>query len=292
VGIASSRELARTLEGELGGSPKAVRTWVLTLSDNTLDGTAVTESEILTELSLDNWGAAHPALSYLKLRKLSVSERYGDSPYHVQVTAEYGAIRSNELEIPTSRDAEWSLKSEPSQVAAFYYFDGTTRRPLVNSAKDYYEGLTTDEQLVRATIKKNYTAFPKTQMKATNSLNSAEYFSCPKHTWKVAGVNTVQTIEIYNGVSYEYWATTCELLYRESTWNLRIPDVGWNFLDGTEKRRAMVFDFKNSEWVASPNPVALDGEGKQSTSFATINEFRVNPEINFQNTFGTPPQDS
>jgi hypothetical protein len=289
MGIQSWRELARTTEGEVRGTTTATRTFVLTLADNTLEGSPPTETEIISELSLDNWGALHPSLNFLGLRKLSVTERHSDSPYHVQVVAEYGLVTANDLLTPTSRTAEWTFAAEPAQVPAFYYWDGTTRRPLVNSAKDYYEGLTTEEQIVRATIKKNYATFPAAQMQATNQINSGDYFGCPAHSWKVAGVNATYTIEAYNNVKHTYWATTIELLYRESKWNLLIPDIGWNYLSGDVKRRAMVFDFENGEWVASANPVALNGEGAQSSSFPFIHDFRVNSEDNFGGLFGNTP---
>jgi hypothetical protein len=289
--IQSWRELARTTEGEVRGTTTATRTFVLTLADNTLENNPPTEAEIISTLSLDNWGSLHPSLSFLGLRKLSITERHSDSPYHVQVVAEYGLLMPNDLESPTDRDAEWTFAAEPAQVPAFYYWDGTTRRPLVNSAKCYFEGLTTEEQIVRATIKKNYANFPAAQMRATNMINSGEYFGCPAHSWKVAGVNATYTVESYNNVTYYYWAATCELVYRESKWNLRIPDIGWNFIDAAsgQKRRAMVFDFENGEWVASANPVALNGSGQQSSSFPYIHDFRVNYEANFSTLFGTPP---
>lgn len=287
--IQSWRELARTTEGEIGTATKAVRTFVLTLADNTLDNNPPTEQELITTLGLDNWGAAHPSLTFLGLRKVTTTERHADSPYHVQVVAEYGLITANELLAPTSRTSEWTFAAEPAQVPAFYYWDGTTRRPLVNSANDYFEGLTTEEQIVRATIKKNYANFPASQMQATNKINSGDYFGCPAHSWKVAGVNATYTIESHNNNVYTYWATTCELLYRESKWNLQLPDVGWNFIGGGQKRRAMVFDFENGEWVASANPVALNGSGGQSSGFPAILERRVNAEANFGDLFGTPP---
>ena len=287
--IQSWRELARTTEGEVRGTTTATRTFVLTLADNTLEGSPPTEAEIISELTLDNWGAAHPSLTFLGLRKLSITERHSDSPYHVQVVAEYGLIMPNDLENPTARAAEWTFVAEPAQVPAFYYWDGSTRRPLVNSCNDYYEGLTTEEQIVRATIKKNYANFPASQMQATNKVNSGDYFGCPSHSWKVAGVNATYTVESYNNTTYYYWAATCELLYRESKWNLQLPDVGWNFLEGGQKRRAMVFDFQNGEWVASANPVALNGSGGQSSGFPSILERRVNAEANFSTLFGTPP---
>ena len=287
--IQSWRELARTTEGEVRGTTTATRTFVLTLADNTLDNNPPTETEIISALSLDNWGTAHPSITFLGLRKLSITERHSDSPYHVQVVAEYGLITANDLLTPTSRTSEWTFAAEPAQVPALYYWDGTTRRPLVNSANDYFEGLTTEERIVRATIKKNYANFPASQMQATNKINSGDYFGCPAHSWKVAGVNATYTIESYNNVVYTYWATTCEILYRESKWNLLLPDVGWNYISGEQKRRAMVFDFENDEWVASANPVALNGEGGQSSGFPAILERRVNAEANFSTLFGTPP---
>lgn len=288
MSITRTEELARTFETELGGKPVAKRTWAVTLSNDTLANNPPTESELWTALSLDNWAAAHPTMSWLGLRKLSILERFQDSPYHVQVVGEYGVVSANELLSPTSRTAEWSFESQPSQVPALYYWDGTIRKPLTNSAGDYFEGLTTDEQMVRATMRKNYASFPKTQMAATNSINSGEYFGCPAHTWKVAGVNSVWTIEPYNNTVFNYWATTCELMYRQSGWNLQLPDVGWNYLADGQKRRAMVFDYENAEWVASANPVALDGNGNQSAMPAIL-ERRVSNEANFLSLFGTPP---
>jgi hypothetical protein len=297
MGIASSDELARTFENELGGQPKAVRTWAVTLSDDTLQNNPTTHGAVVTSLGLDNYGTAHPdiANAYVGLRKVTVTERYSDSPYHVLVVAEYGVISANELLSPVSRTAEWSFESKPSQVAALYYWDGTTRRALTNSAYDYYEGLTTEELIVVAKVTKNYSDFdaangPQDLINATNKLNSGLYLGCAVHTWKVAGVSTEYVTEIYNNVANQYWRTTSELQFRQSTWNLFLPDVGWNFIDGGQKRRAMVFDFQNAEWVASANPVGLNGSGGMNfTATPFINERRVCEEVNFSPLFGTPP---
>lgn len=297
MGIASYHELARTFENELGGQPKAVRTWAVTLTDDTLQNNPTTHAAVITALGLDNYGTAHPDIinPYFGLRKATITERYSDSPYHVLVVAEYGVVTANELLSPTSRTAEWSFESKPSQVAALYYWDGTTRRPLTNSAYDYYEGLTTEELIVVAKVTKNYSDFdaangPQDLINATNKLNSGIYLGCAVHTWKVAGVSTEYVTEIYNNVAHRYWRTTSELQFRQSSWNLFLPDVGWNFIDGGQKRRAMVFDFQNGEWVASANPVGLNGSGGMNfTAYPFINERRVCEEVNFSPLFGTPP---
>lgn len=298
--IQSVNELARTFEAELGGTYKAVRTWAVTLADTTLQGNPSTLTEVLSHpaIALSNFGVAHPDISNSSVgfRKATVTERFQDSPYHVQVVAEYGVITSNDLLNPTARASEWTFESQPAEVPALYYWDGNTRRPLVNSANDFFQGLTTLEQLVRVTVKKNYTDFdaangPLDLMAATNKINSGEFLGCDPHTWKVAGVNTSYVTEIYNAVAYSYWATTSELQFRQSGWNLQLPDVGWNFIDQAsgQKRRAMVFDFQNGEWVASPNPVALNGSGGQSSSFPAILARRVYEEANFSELFGSPP---
>lgn len=292
MGVASWVELARTFENEVGGQPRAVRTWAVTLTDDTLQNNPTTHAAVVTALGLDNWGAAHEEFAWIGLRKVTLTERFQDSPYHVQVVAEYGVVTANDLATPLLRTAEWSFEGTSGEVPALYFWDGNTRRPLTNSAYDYFEGLTTQEQMVKATVKKNYQnwADVAARVAANNKINSGDYLGCATHSWKVNGVSAAYVTEVYNAVKYSYWQMDAELLYRQSGWNLQLPDVGWNYINGGQKRRAMVFDFENSEWVASANPVGLNGSGGLNfTTWPVVLERRVNLEADFPALFGYPP---
>jgi hypothetical protein len=65
--------------------------------------------------------------------------------------------------------------------------------------------------------------------------------------------------------------------------------VGFNYIANNQKRRAMVFDFENAEWVAAPGPVGLDGSGGLTLGAPAILVRRVHREVDFNGFFGTPP---
>lgn len=313
MAITSYVELARTYENEVRGDRVAVRRFVCTLADNTLQGNP--EDSIDTILAtidaptgLTSFGEEHPDITACGLRKVTINERYGDSPYHIEVVAEYGSVLPDDVVAPTSRSAIWTLEGTQGQVPALFYYHGgvgsgnseANRRPLTNSAYDYLEGLAAEESMVKATLRQNYATDDSGQsgrdsadlfagMNAINSLNNATWWGAPGWSWKVTGVNATRTTEVFNGIVYTFWDASFEFMYRQTGWALLVPDVGWNFLDGSEKRRAMVFDFQNGEWVASPNPVALDGSGQQSFGQPEILTRRVNKEADFTALFGAPP---
>jgi hypothetical protein len=265
------------------------------LSDDTLTAGGPPDiNTIMTATAGTAWGAFHPVHTLLRLRKVSLSERFEDNPYALEVTGEYGLVTADELLTPTARAAVWSFESQPGEIPALAYYDANASfppdKPLTNSAFDFFPGLTTEESMVRIKVQKNFATVPSSWLAAQNHVNSGSFLGCGVDTVKVAAVEAIYTTEEWNNTTVSYYASTASLIYRQSSHNLLIPDVGFNFIDGGQKRRGMVFDFQNSEWVPSPNPIALNGSGMQNlTGNPAILTRRVNPRTNFASLFGSPP---
>lgn len=305
MAIVSVVELPREFEAEVGRGPLAVRRWVCNLSDDTLTNPMSDPDFVRATVSPNlTFGTYHPQWTWLRFRKCTISENYENDPYKALVTAEYGVITPEEATEPRFRAAQWSSESGSQEVPTIYYYSGNgnnTLLPLTNSANDLYQGLTTSESLVRFRVQKNFgisptqispgigSVFPYDQLAAINHLNNGTYGGAAAHTFKCAAVNVALTYEVWGPAVHQYWQMTAELIYRPTGWNLQLPDVGFNFLAGAQKRRAMVFDVENGEWVASPSPVGLNGGGAQTGGAPAILVRRVLPEANFTSLFGAMP---
>lgn len=290
MSVVSVKELFRKAVFEIGKTRQLTREFVCVLSDAALD-TPIADPQIAAAIPIEI-GNVHPAYATAKCRKVTITEGYEGSPYHVHVVAEYGVITDRELDPPTERANLWEFDTAAGEIPALAYYEGSgngTLRPLTNSAFDYFPGLVTQEALVSAKVTQNFASLPTSWIGAQNFTNDSTYLGRPIHTWKVAGVRVAQAEEEFGGSVVRYWQATAELHYRQSGHNLQLPDIGWNFIGGGQKRRAMVFDFQNAEWVPSPNPVGLDGNGGLTLSAPAILNRRVLPVADFQTLFGNPP---
>jgi hypothetical protein len=290
MSVSSFRELARSLEGEVGGATVAKRKFVVILDDNA-SVVPTANLEVAKAVGGGTWGVAHPEFDFLKLRKVTMSEIFGENPYHVEVNLEYGVLASKLQLAPLARPSEWVFESVAGDQipALFFYDDSSTKRPLTNSAYDFFEGLTVPESLTRATITKNYGSRPDGILGSFGYLNDASFSGAGKHCCKHEGSKVEQVEELWGNVRYNYWRAESQILFRPSGWNLQLPDVGFNFISGGQKRRAMVFDFQNSEWIPSAGPLGLDGSGGLTGGYPTILNRRVLPETSFSALFGSPP---
>jgi hypothetical protein len=289
MAVASYRELGRTIEGAIGESTVAKRRFVVILDDNaTVSPTA--NLDVVNAVGGGLWGVAHPEFSFLKLRKIVMNETFGENPYHVEVILEYAVLTTNQALSPLSRSSEWKFEVvSGEQIPALSYYDGTDRRPLTNSANDYFEGLTVEESLTRATITQNFASRPDAIIASFGYVNSDSFVGTNPYQCKHEGSTIERIEELWGNAIISYWKAESQVLFRPTGWNLQLLDVGFNYLAGNVKRRAMVFDFENGEWVASPGPVGLNGSGAQTLRAPAILVRRTHREVNFNSYFGSPP---
>jgi len=284
MSVLSGREvIGRTLSHRFGEAPRAERKFILTL-----DNTAPTTAEAISYVGIFH-GAPHPEYPFLVMTDAQLTEG-SPSPFHAELTYSYELLEPDERDPnPLARPDIWSFSTSGAAVPALFYYDGSTQKPLVNSAFDYFEGLTTDEAECRATIAGNRATFPlATAVAVTNTVNSDSYLGASAHQWKCVGISGQQQSEVVNDVEINYWAVTIELAYRQTGWNLQLPDIGYSYLEGGEKERAYVL--QDGERVASAEKLALNSDGslKAAGSLPDILDRRVNPEVAFGSYFGTP----
>jgi hypothetical protein len=287
MAITHHREMPRENSFRIGESRELTRRFVVTH-----DGTMPTGSELAAALSVD-LGVVHPEYVGNYVLSIDYTENYEDSQYHGEVVVKYGIADLTQLQAPTLRTPIWSFTTQGTSVPALYYYQGSGNgnlQPLTNSAYDYFSGLTTDEAQCKVVIKQNLATFPNNLAIAlTNTINASPWINGAAYCWKCQGISGELKFEEWGNTIHRYWEVTTELLYRQTGWVLQIPDVGFNFLSGGQKRRGMVFDFENAEWVASPGPIGLDGSGNQTLGAPAILQRRVHREVNFNTYFGAPP---
>lgn len=278
--------LPRTFSHKFGESPSAEIKYAVTVDEPTPTQTIISAIGIFH-------GDSHPEFAYLRMLDAQVTET---DRHHAEVTYKYDVPQQEDLDPnPLARPDVWSFSTGGAQVPALVYYDGAgnaNKKPLQNTALDFFEGLTTLEAEVRASISGNRADFPLADATAvTNSVNDATYLGGAKHTWLCAGISGQQATEVINDTELRYWQITVELVYRRSGHNLLLPNVGWNFLEGGQKKRAWVLDPESNEKVASGAPVALEANGniKAAGQEPDILERRVYPEAAFSSYFGTPP---
>lgn len=287
MAVISYREvIPRTASHKFGESPTAERKYIVTVDEPTATQTLVNAVGIFH-------GSVHPEFGYLRCLNIQVSET---DRHHAEITYSYEVPKQEDLDTnPLARPDVWSFSTGGAQVPALVYYDGSgngSRKPLQNTAKDFFEGLTTLEAEVRATISGNRAQFPLDQAAAvTNSVNDSAYLGGDKHTWLCSGISGQQATEVVNDEEIRYWQISVELVYRASGHSLLLPNVGWNYIENGEKKRAWVWNEDKSEKVpaGSPRPLTQNGGLKGDNEEPDILTRRVHPETNFSNYFGTPP---
>ena len=286
MGVKNTTELA-TVSGsrKFGEPPTFQRKWVVEVDDPQTSQTLISNAPGVAFLD------GHPEAYYCRAMNVAVSN-YNGSRWHYEVTWDYELPKqANPDPNPLARPDIWRWTTGGLQVPALYYYDGDQLKALVNSASDFFEGATTDISTLQASISSNRATFDYALATlVTNSLNSDGFLGSDPYTWKCSGISGTPQVEVVNETETRYWQIEVTLEYRPDGWPLQLPDVGWNYLDGSTKKRAYVTDPDTSEKVPSSNPQPLNTNGTLKTGAPDILVRRVHKAVAFSQYFGTPPQ--
>jgi hypothetical protein len=322
MSIVSLREiLPRTFEHRFGESPRAQTKYSITVT------VPITTQQALEAVGIKH-GSPHPEYGYLLCVNGSLNEV---DRHHVEVVYDFELPprgSSEFAESPLARPDSWSYSTGGAMVPALFSYAGPSNLlvPLVNSAGDIFEGLTRPEAELRVTISGNRPTFDfALATNITNCVNIDPYLGGAPYTWMCTGISGSPQSEVVNGIEIEYYSFVTELIYRESSHLLFIPNVGWNYLTGAsagasaedkqpdktaapgiaiktatlprtsgsgiKKERAFVLDPEDKETkLPSSNPVALNDNGSMKAAGLApdILVRRVNRAILFGQFFGTP----
>jgi len=274
----------------LGSSPEYTRTFRVYLN-----GTRSAD-QIIAMCGVAH-GQSHPDQPNATVFSVEIDEAISEEDggqLVASVTAKYKVKDDEDTDydpLPWERGDTWKFQTQGVAVPALTYYEGTTPTPLTNSAGDFFEGVTVDEAQQKITITGNRQAFPSALAAAiTNCVNDAPYLGFATNCVKVQGISGEAASEVVNEQTVWFWKVTVELLARQSGWNLLLPDIGFNYIDGGVKKRATVKG-PDGEDIASANPVALNGNGglQQGGQLPAILDRRIYKQITMSTYFGTPP---
>lgn len=288
MAVLGYRELARNVKHLIGESPEFQRHFVATL-----DNPDTTASAVIAHIGCAH-GTPHPEFAGCVCTDVEVVEQYEGNRYWVEVNAKYKIYEQKDMDLlPWLRPDVWKFQTQGVAVPALFYWDGTTQKPMTNSAGDWIESVTADEAQQKITIQSNRQAFPSALAAAvTNCINNGTYLGFAQDCVKVQGISGEQMAEKVNDQEVKYWKITSELLCRQTGWNLLIPDVGYNYIENNKRKRAHVIgpppDFAE---INSANPIPLDGSGgmRAPGSLPAILTRRVYRRISMADYFGSPP---
>lgn len=292
--LAVNEVLPRGYSHQLGGSPTATMVFILTVDGPT------PQADVLASLGYSH-GTQHPEFTFLECNSIELTET---DKFHVEASLSF-ALRDPEAnepgEVPWALPDVWTFSTGTGQAACTEHFptakDNVLTAPLMNRANDAYEGITKAEPELRATISGFRQLFPaKDATRLTGALNDADFAGGARNTWQCGGISGTPERTVIAGQLVEYWGITVELIYRSSTHNLKLPNAGLNYLENGvagKKRRCWVVT-EEGDKVASGGPMALADNGDMKQIGAgpyppDILTFRIYPEENFSQWFGSPP---
>lgn len=230
------------------------RTWKVKTSDKYDDQTVVV-NHFASALGIV-FLTPHPSNGFFTARKFDVKQESA-SPIAWRVNVVYSTEPltedEDEPENPLDRPVKVSWSSELAQEFTTKDKDG---KPFINSAGDPFEPKERDDVRWIIKLTKNFDALPPWVANYVNKVNSStlnvQGLSLAERTCKVQALD-IGEIQVQNDIPYQ--EVSVELAYRPNTWDLDILDEGFNYIDGSTRKKAQVNGEDASE------PILLDGDG-------------------------------
>lgn len=296
--LAVNEVLPRGYSHQFGGSPTASMVLIVTVDEPT------PQQDILAQIGY-SLGTAHPEFSFLQCSGIELTET---DKFHVEASLAFSVPTEGGAEagsVPWAQPDVWTFSTGTGQEACTTHFPvdapnvnaNFITEPLTNKANDAYEGLVKAVPELRATITGFRQLFPAgLATTLTGAVNSLPYAGGDPRTWQCAGISGTPERTTVGAELVEYWQITVELIYRQSTHNLLLPNAGLNYLENGvagKKRRCWIVD-ESGDKVPSAGPLALSDNGDLKQIGAgpyppDILTFRIYPEQNFSQYFGNPP---
>lgn len=253
--------LPRTYQHKLGDAPSATREFVATVDEPTRT------SEVIAAVGIGH-GDLHPDHTFLYCETIAADEQ---DRHHVALTYSY-ALNIPDGEDPTqppwAQPDSWSFGTTNSAIACTYYYpffqNNVSTRVLMNRAGDVITGVTRPEAELKITISgARLTIKTSDLMSIVNAINNDVWCGFAARTVQCVGVSATPDRLEFQGAAIAYWRVNAELLYRPSTHDIWLPNVGWNVIEDGKKVRAYTYVQVDgeSEKVATAQPVALNQQG-------------------------------
>lgn len=297
MAVVSAEELPRgQAQRRFGEPPVFERRWLVRVDDPTTPETIVVNSAPVAFLD------PHPEASYCKAWHVSRDYHDGNRWAHV-VTWRYEVPKQANYEPnPLARPDIWKWSTGGVQIPALTYYDNNDAlKALVNTAGDFFEGLTEEEPTLTAHISGNRPTYDYNLAASVHgALNDAPYLGWPKWAWRVDGIRGEPAVEVVNEEEVRYYKVEAEITAKASTWVLQLPNVGWNYVESGERKRVWVWYDPGSgglrEKVPASNPQPLDSNGNLvsvspgESNPPSLLSRRTKKQINFAQYFGFPTQ--
>lgn len=263
MAVLSWREvLPRTYEHKIGGSPTATRNFIATVDSPT------PHEDILATVGV-RVGALHPEHQGLTCDSLSIDE---PDRHHASISASYAVPEPGQNEDPEQppwiQPDVWTFSTSSGSVACTYHYptagNNVDTKPLANAAGELITGITRPETEIKITISGARESVSLAELnRLANTINKSTWLGFPAHTVMCTGVSASPASLEFQGQVLKYWQQNIELIYRPSSHDLFLPNVGWHVIVNGKKERAWTYITVDGvrEKVPSPQQVSLNLAG-------------------------------